>query len=85
MRERKGQEARRNFSRWRQWITIKTLWKKSHDLRQSLINIVYLKESPKFDEDNLDIEWEGKLISAMDALNKSRKENKVLKEQLEAT
>ena len=66
-------------------MTIKTLRKKSHNFRQSLINLVYLKESPKFDEDNLDIEWEGKLINSLDELKKSGKENKVLKEKLEAT
>ena len=57
-------------------MTIKTLRKKSHDLRQSLINLVYLKESPKSNEDNLDIEWEGKLISSLDELKKSGKEGK---------
>ena len=66
-------------------MTIKTLRKKSHDLRQILINLVYLKESPKSNEDNLDIEQEGKLISSLDELKKSGKENKVLKEKLEAT
>ena len=32
---------------------------------------------------NIDVEWEGELISALDDLKKSRKYNKMLKEKME--
>ena len=43
------------------------------------------KEIPKSeDEDSLGVDWEGELISALYELKNSRKENKALKEKLEA-
>ena len=43
-----------------------------------------IEESFRFeDEGSIDVDWEGELISTLEDLKKSRKDNKVLKDQLE--